>query len=118
MRALAPTLLIASYLAVTACLAAAQAPARPSVDEASVRFFETEVRPILAANCFACHGGGGAAQANLRLTNRNAIVKGGNSGPAVSLAKPAESLLLKAVNYDGRQMPPAGKLSKAQIDTL
>src|SRR5207244_2840207 len=47
-----------------------------------------------------------------------AVLKGGGSGPAVSLAKPGESLLIRAVNYQGRQMPPQGRLPQAQIDTL
>ncbi len=36
----------------------------------------------------------------------------------MDLAAPAESLLLKAVNYDGYEMPPTGQLSPRQIETL
>src|SRR5579862_6454666 len=83
---------------------------------ASVAFFETKVRPILKANCLSCHGE--SASGGLRLTSRAALLKGGNSGPAVSLQKPDDSLLLHAINYQGRQMPPGGKLPQAQIDLL
>src|SRR5687767_5665674 len=81
------------------------------------RLFTTEVRAILQANCVSCHGGE-KPQGGLKLTSREAVLKGGASGPSVSLKKPAESLLLAAVNYRGRRMPPQGKLPQQQIDTL
>lgn len=83
-----------------------------------VAFFEKEVLPILKANCFACHGSEKKLQGGLKLTSRDDILTGGESGPAVDLKQPAESLLLQAINYDGLMMPPKGKLPKAQIDTL
>jgi hypothetical protein len=43
--------------------------------------FETEVRPVLAKNCWACHRQ--TAMGGLRLDTRNAILAGGKSGPAV-----------------------------------
>ena len=91
---------------------------RPTASADDVAFFEKEVLPILKANCFACHGSEKKLQGGLRLTNRDEILKGGESGPAVDLKKPDESLLLQAINYDGLMMPPKGRLPKAQIDTL
>lgn len=83
-----------------------------------VAFFEKDVLPILKANCFACHGSEKKLQGGLKLTSREDILKGGESGPAVDLKKPDESLILLAINYDGIMMPPKGKLPKAQIDIL
>jgi hypothetical protein len=82
------------------------------------RFFETQVRPILQAQCLTCHGGAKRVRGGLRLTSRELLLKGGDSGPAVSLQKPDDSLLLQAVNYQDRKMPPRAKLPQAQIDIL
>jgi mono/diheme cytochrome c family protein len=89
-----------------------------SPSAADVTFFEKDVLPILKANCFGCHGSEKKLQGGLKLTSREDILKGGESGSAVDLKKPEESLLLQAINYDGLMMPPKGKLSKAQIDIL
>src|SRR5437868_2654229 len=103
-------------LTAAAVLGAHAAPApAPAAGEEAVRFFSTQVRPVLEGKCLTCHSGE-KPQAGLRLTSRAAILKGGSSGPAVSLAKPAESLLVAAINYRGREMPPQGKLPQAQID--
>ena len=107
--------LLALVLSVTSSLIAQDRPAASADD---VAFFGKEVLPILKANCFACHGSEKKLQGGLRLTNRDEILKGGESGPAVDLKKPDESLLLQAINYDGLMMPPKGRLPKAQIDTL
>ncbi len=84
------------------------------------KFFETQVRPILQANCFSCHGAEAKIKGKLRLTTREGVLKGGASGPAVSLDKPNESLLLQALRYtsDDLKMPPKGKLPQTQIDVL
>jgi mono/diheme cytochrome c family protein len=94
-------------------------PQRSAPDAAEqVKFFETQVKPILKANCFTCHGEGTELSGGLRLTSRAGILKGGVSGPAVTPAKPSESLLVRAINYQGRQMPPTGNLPQAQIAIL
>lgn len=74
-------------------------------------------REILKQNCFSCHSGE-KPMGGLRLTSREDMIKGGASGSALSLQKPEESLLLKAVRFQGRQMPPSGKLSFQQIEAL
>lgn len=90
-----------------------------AIEAEKILFFENQVQPILQANCLRCHGGGEKASGKLRLTSREEVLKGGVSGPAIDLAKPGDSLLLKAINYvDDLEMPPAGKLPKTQIEVL
>jgi hypothetical protein len=102
---------------------AEEAPAKPqairdSFSREQVEFFEKQVQPILKARCLKCHGGEEKIKGGLRLVSRSAVLKGGDQGPAVDLAKPADSLLIQAINYDGLEMPPSGKLPKAEIDIL
>jgi mono/diheme cytochrome c family protein len=91
--------------------------AAPPADAGSARFFEASVRPILQTHCLQCHGGA-KARGGLSLTSREALLRGGTRGPAVSPGKPGDSLLLQAVNHRDLKMPPRGKLSQEQIDTL
>ncbi len=93
-------------------------PGQAAFTAEQIKFFETQVKPVLTANCFACHGAGANLSGGLQLNNRAALLKGGTSGPAVSLTKPEESLIVQAINYKGRQMPPTGKLSPDKIDIL
>jgi hypothetical protein len=85
-----------------------------------LEFFEKEVRPLLVQRCYACHSGQSKKlKGKLRLDSRAAVLRGGDTGPAVDLKKPATSLLIDAINYgDVYQMPPAGKLPAAEIATL
>lgn len=86
---------------------------------ADITFFEKEVFPILRANCLSCHGGEPKVQGEFKLTSRQAILKGGESGEAgATPGKPDASSLIAAINYGSFEMPPKGKLPQAQIDTL
>ncbi len=80
--------------------------------------FEMQVRPVLAKNCWACHRG--SAMGGLRLDSREAILKGGKSGPAVVEGKSADSLLIQVVTgkHDKLKMPPSGKLSEVDVAAL
>ena len=93
---------------------------KPVFDDASIEFFEKEVRPILAARCLECHASGEKPfKGGLRMDSRDAILKGGDTGPAVTLDKPAGSLLISAINYgDVYQMPPKSKLADHEIAVL
>ena len=98
-------------------IARAEPPAKPFTPEA-LAFYDKEVLPILKSNCFKCHLEG-KIKGKFSLATREAILKGGDIGPAVSLEKPDTSNLLKAVNYkEGLEMPPSGKLKPEQIDVL
>ncbi len=109
-------------LAGQACLlilvASPSASPAAADDDELERFFETEIRPVLAERCVECHGE--QEQSNgLRLDSREAILNGGDAGPALVPGKPDESLLLKAVRREGDlEMPPDEPLSKAQIAAL
>ena len=81
------------------------------------RFFEQRVRPLLVESCHSCHAAA-KQKGGLRLDSLEAILRGGDSGPAVVPGKPVESLLIEAVNYHELEMPPAGKLAPEKIDIL
>jgi Protein of unknown function (DUF1549)/Protein of unknown function (DUF1553)/Planctomycete cytochrome C len=100
----------------------AQAPggdSRPDIEGRAARehFFEQSVRPLLVESCYSCHASA-KQKGGLRLDSLEAILKGGDSGPALVPGKPVESLLVEAVNYQGPEMPPAGKLAPEKIEIL
>ena len=70
-------------------------------------FFETKIRPVLAAKCVSCHGPA-KQTSGLRLDSREAMVAGGDSGPALEPGKKAESLVYQAASHtgDASKMPP------------
>jgi hypothetical protein len=81
-------------------------------------FFETRVRPVLANNCFRCHGPK-VQKSSLRLDSRADLLEGGDQGPAVVPGKPEKSLLIQAIRQLGDlKMPPKKKLSPQQIADL
>ena len=89
----------------------------PSATPESVEYFEKEVRPLLAAECYSCHGAK-VSQAGLRLDSREAMLKGGARGPSVTPGAPGRSLILQAVRHQGLQMPPGRKLPERQAAAL
>ena len=96
-------------------LAGLTATARGAADERD--FFETRVRPVLAGSCYDCHTE--MRSGGLRLDSREAMLKGGKSGPAIVPGDPDKSLLIQAVKQTGAlKMPKDGKLTAAEIDGL
>src|SRR5207247_6390019 len=69
--------------------------------------FEKDIRPILKANCFDCHGEGEKLKGGLDLRLRRLMLKGGEDGPVVVPGKPNRSLLLKLVTSG--EMPKRDK---------
>ena len=70
-------------------------------------FFESKIRPVLVGTCFRCHGDA-KTSGELRLDSRSAMLKGGESGPAIVPGDPAASLLIRAIQRleDVSAMPP------------
>jgi len=102
------------FLGMTSFAAApVKSDSPPAID-----FFEKKIRPVLVAQCYKCHSSKSRKiKGGLLLDSREALRKGGDSGPALVLSHPKKSLLLKAISYTDPdlQMPPKGKLSLAQI---
>src|SRR5436309_351904 len=67
-------------------------------------FFETKIRPILATECFACHTN--SQLGGLRLDSREAMLRGGQSGPAIVPGDPDKSLLVMAIRQTGELKMP------------
>ena len=87
---------------------------------AGIEFFERKIRPLLAENCFECHGSEGKVKGGLRLDSSEGWIKGGESGPAIIPGNVEKSRLITAVRYRDKefQMPPKRRLSDSQISDL
>src|SRR5258708_28970822 len=69
--------------------------------------YAREGKPILAQNCYRCHGAS-QQKSGLRLDTAAFALKGGESGPALTAGKSGESLmvqLLKGAHADLARMP-------------
>ena len=83
------------------------------------KLFTLKVKPLLKRKCFACHGGSGEVEGNLNLTNREAMLRGGESSDEVLVPRHGrDSLLYQSTTRqsDNYVMPPkeADKLSEAE----
>jgi hypothetical protein len=104
-------------IGATLCLAHALAAATPEPTADQVRFFEEKVRPILAENCYKCHGSE-QQKGSLRLDLREMAMVGGESGVAIVPGHPDKSPLVEAIKWESLEMPPSGKLKENDIATL
>lgn len=117
MQKLGIIVLIANFCGIS--FAAADEPAPPTAGQ--LEFFENKVRPLLADKCYRCHSAKaeekGKLKAGLHLDSLAGLLKGGDSGSALTPGDPKKSFLVEAVNYrnEDMEMPPKGKLSDAQI---
>jgi hypothetical protein len=110
----------AAVLFLTIVHASAAWSAAEEISAADREFFERKIRPLLAHRCYECHSQQAKRlEAQLSLDHQAGIRAGGESGPLINTEKPAESLLLQTVGYDGDiQMPPQGKLPAHEIALL
>ncbi|MDE0262034.1 MAG: PSD1 and planctomycete cytochrome C domain-containing protein [Bryobacterales bacterium] len=82
------------------------------------RFFEEEVRPLLAAKCQSCHNDT-VASGGLAMTSRESLLRGGSRGPSLVPGSPSDSVLIAAVKQSGAlKMPPTGALPASEVDAL
>jgi hypothetical protein len=81
---------------------------------ASAPTFEKDIRPILKAHCFDCHGEGEQLKGGLDVRLRRLLVAGGESGAAIVPGKPEQGGLLKLV--ESGEMPKRDKkLTPAEV---
>ncbi|NBR84872.1 MAG: DUF1553 domain-containing protein [Proteobacteria bacterium] len=120
MKRLSPPALLLSALLVCAVPIGRAATVKAAIGD--LAFYEQSVRPLLAAACFECHSHEAKKfKGGLALDSTAAVLKGGDTGPAVVPGDLEKSLLIKAVRYTDAdlQMPPKNKrLSAEQIAVL
>ncbi len=66
-------------------------------DPPSSDWFDENIRPILVQHCLKCHGSS-KQESNLRLDSLEAMLRGGDSGPAIVSALNHSGMLLKKVS--------------------
>jgi mono/diheme cytochrome c family protein len=102
-------------LIILACLIGAAAARGAEVD------YLREVKPLLRAHCYACHGAL-RQEAGLRLDTAELLKKGGKSGPALLAGeRPGESPLVRRITSTdpATRMPREGQpLTAEQIAVL
>lgn len=79
-----------------------------------------DVKPLLEARCYSCHAAV-QQEGGLRLDTGVAVRRGGDSGAAVQVHRPAASLLVERVTArdpDVRMPPEGPSLTLEQISTL
>ncbi len=122
-----PVHIITGILAATACgsLAIAALPGTKTGFAAQSKLdYQRDVRPIMAANCFACHGQDEKKrQAGLRIDARDAAYGKSDGGHvAIVAGKPMASAVYQRISAAGPlKMPPekSGKrLTAGEIDVL
>ena len=113
--ALLSALLTALTFAIGTSRAATAANAEPAN---SPEFFEKRIRPVLSDQCFKCHSSNAEKlKGGLMLDSREAILKGGDTGPAVEPGDPEKSLLVDAIRWKDKdmQMPPKKPLAADDV---
>ena len=86
------------------------------LDPQAVAFFETKIRPVLVQKCYQCHAAASQElKGGLLLDSREGMLKGGDSGPAVTPGNVKQSLLMDALHYKDLKMPPDAKLPDAVL---
>ncbi len=76
--------------------------------------FEKDIRPILKAHCFDCHGEGEKLNGGLDLRQQRLMLQGGDDGPVIVPGKPEQSLLFKLV-HSGEMPKRDQKLTHEQV---
>jgi hypothetical protein len=93
------------------CFAMAAAGSAQAADSVGIQFFESKIRPVLAAQCYDCHGVK-KSKGGLRLDERAGWQKGGDTGPAIVPGKPDESLVIQSIRHESADLKMPAKAPK------
>jgi mono/diheme cytochrome c family protein len=111
MRATLPILTVFSlaWLAAPAAEPAKPEPKAPQVE------FARDVLPMLEAKCNRCHGAR-QRKGGVDLRNREAMLKGGVSGPALVPGDSGKSLIVELIHFN--EMPPKKNKNRVTPEEL
>ncbi len=91
------------------------------ISDRDLKFFEEKIRPVLATECYECHSiRADKSKGGLLLDSYQALIAGGDSGPAIVPGDADGSLLIEAIRYEDPhlQMPEDEKLADEVIADL
>ena len=81
--------------------------------------FHDQVWPVLKQKCVGCHNPK-KSKGDLDMSSREAMLRGGHSGPAMVPGDAEESLMIELIDFD--EMPPRdqkdGRVTKDELKTL
>ena len=84
------------YAVFISCLGLVASAEGQKPSSEGVQFFESKIRPVLVKHCYKCHSTeSGKVRGGLKVDSRDAVLRGGDSGPAV-VAKSLESTISAA----------------------
>ena len=90
----------------------AGAPAAENATANSHPVTADDILPIMLLRCTACHGTG-SKEGGLDLSSREAMLRGGKSGPALLPGKPDQSLIIQKLRSG--EMPPKKGLNDVSL---
>ena len=104
---------------LSVAIVSASAWAGEGSDPEATRFFEAEIRPLLAEHCYQCHGST-TQEAGLRLDSRAGVLRGTDYGSIVTVGDAKASVLILSVRHESDAPMPEGepKLENRQIAAL
>ncbi len=85
-------------------------------EQAETAVTQHDVIPILLRRCTVCHGKHRQEGGGLDLRSKEAMLRGGKSGPAVVPGKPDQSLLVKKISAG--EMPPRDRLVEVSVKLI
>jgi ankyrin repeat protein/mono/diheme cytochrome c family protein len=111
--------LLSAFFLLSLCLIPLAAQTQLPPPAARAVDYTKDVKPLLAQNCYGCHGPE-VQQSGLRLDLRQNALRGGDYGPVIIPGKSQESKIIRRlVDGDGgMQMPPSGALLPEEIGML
>ncbi len=108
--------LIAATILLSAIAPLALSQERDDVSSEELNFFESKIRPVLIKECYGCHSAKtGAIKGGLMVDTKEALLMGGDGGPAIVPGELDESLLWSAINHEDYNMPPGKMMSDKVI---
>ena len=114
------TLAFLIVLALAATSSPEAAPPPAAAGAAGPVSYEREVKPLLMARCYACHGNG-TRLGDFQIDTREGLLTGGQTHPVVVPGSSAKSFLIKMVSGEapGEIMPARGpRLTPPEIGLL
>jgi cytochrome c553 len=90
-------------------------------DPAGVEFYEKNVRPVFADNCYRCHSTSAPkVRGGLYLDSLTGILKGGEDGAVIIPGDPDKSPLISAIRREDKDtaMPPKTPLEESAVLAL